>query len=163
MYQYCLIYPGRIWCNICRKVGHCSPHRDRAVCAFHYNIFLNSVFAVVQGSTTLHSLCRLYIQMDMLFTRGIRAQGQPQCSAHGAVEGVESCAQAFLLLDGWYNTLQLLAGLLVRIRDQISITQGLFETKLQTIDYCKNYWLYLWHDLQFEFSQLTEYLQLQYW
>lgn len=32
---------------------------------FHHNVFINSVFVVVQGSISLHSLPRLYIQMDI--------------------------------------------------------------------------------------------------
>lgn len=67
--------------------------------SFHHNVFINSVFIVVQRSISLHSLPRLYIHMDMHFIRGIRAQDQPECYAPGAVVGVQSLAQGHLVVD----------------------------------------------------------------
>lgn len=87
--------------GICKQLGT-SVLAEIKVCvaSFHHNVFINSVFVVVQGSISLHSLPRLYIQMDMHFIRGIRVQGQPECSAPGAVVGVQSLAQGHLVVDG---------------------------------------------------------------
>ncbi len=87
--------------SICKQLG-VSVLAEIKVCvgSFHHSVFINSVFVVVQGSISLHSLPRLYIQMDMHFIRGIRAQGQPECSACGAAVGVQSLAQGHLVVDG---------------------------------------------------------------
>lgn len=87
--------------GICKQSGT-SVLAEIKVCvgSFHHNVFINSVFVVVQGSISLHSLARLYIQMDMHFIRGIRAQGQPECSGPGAVVRVQSLAQGHLVGDG---------------------------------------------------------------
>lgn len=90
-----------MWYSIYEQLGTSVPAEIRVlVGSFYHNVFINSVFVVVQGSISLHSLPRLYIQMDMHFIRGIRAQGQLEGSAPGAVEGVQSYTQGHLVVDG---------------------------------------------------------------